>query len=64
MEVYWPFTALHILVGHPNVVGLWLVLIYRRTTSTHYYLGSSGQVAYWKVTLNVPNSSDFGIFRL
>ena len=39
-------TAFHILVGHPNVVGWRLVLIYMRITSTHFYLGSNGQVAY------------------
>ena len=30
--------ALHILVGHKNVVGRWLVLIYMRTPPTHYHL--------------------------
>ena len=38
--------ALHILVGHHNVVGWWLVLIYMRTPPLHFYLESSGQVAY------------------
>ena len=38
--------ALHILVGHQNVVGWWLVLIYTRTPPTHYELKSSGKVAY------------------
>ena len=38
-------TALHILVGHQNVVGWQLVFIYMRTPPTHYYIESSGQVA-------------------
>ena len=37
---------LHILVGHPDGVGWRLVLIYMRTPPTHYYLKSSGRVAY------------------
>ena len=39
-------TALHILVGHQNVVGWRLVLIYIRTLATHCYVESNGRVAY------------------
>jgi hypothetical protein len=38
--------ALHILVGHQNVVGWQLVLIYMRTPPTHYHLDSNGQATY------------------
>ena len=46
MEVEWPVSkGLRILVGHHNVVGWKLVLIYMPTPPTHYYLESSVQVA-------------------
>ena len=39
-------TALHILIGHHNVVGWWLVVIYLRTPPIQCYLECSGRVAY------------------
>jgi hypothetical protein len=47
MEVYMPiFMALRILVDHHNVVRWRVVLNYMRSPLAHYYLESSGQVAY------------------
>ena len=43
--------AVHILVGHQNVVGWALVLIYMSTPPTDYYLEYSGQAPTWKLTL-------------
>ena len=40
--------TLHILVGRQNVVGWQLEFIYVRTPPTHYYLESSGRMAYIK----------------
>jgi hypothetical protein len=45
--------ALHILVAHHNVVGWRLVLIYLQTPPNHYYLESSGRVAYIRNSLIV-----------
>ena len=47
-------TALHILVGHKNVVGWRLVLIYTRTPPTHYYPKSNGQASYIDLHGNLP----------
>ena len=47
MEFQRPMSmVLHILVGHQNVVGWWLVLIYMQTPPTHYYLESRGRAVY------------------
>jgi hypothetical protein len=47
MEVYMPiFMTLRILVDHHNVVRWLVVLNYMQSPPTHYYLVSSGQVAY------------------
>ena len=43
-------TVLHILVGHQNEIGWWLVLIYMQTPPTPYHLESSGQATYMKTS--------------
>ena len=40
------FPTLHILADQQNVVGWRLALKYMGTPMTHYFLESSGQVAY------------------
>ena len=39
-------TALYILVGHHNVFGWLLLLIYMKTPPTHYYLESCEKATY------------------
>ena len=46
--------ALHILVDNQNMLGWRLVHNYMRTPLTHYYVESSGQAAYMKLTLSGP----------
>ena len=62
MEIQLPmFMALHIIVGDHNVVSRWLELIYISILPTHYYLESSGHVAYMGTH---PNSGSLDLILL